>query len=379
MCRRTRDVPLVALVLLAHVEHLGRVVREQRLELVHADRLDPFRQLELEHVAGNGEQADRVQAPGGLGRFVRRGGMDRDRLVVVEHEAGFRPDRGAVERHVHRAVRVARGVGVGGADVEQLPSRCLEPLERRLRGQEGPAVQRDDALDRRRPRRRDRGRVRDELLQVADPERLVAQPLHADRRGLLAAKPGAAEGAAGVAGVDLGLVGQLGQPPQRSEEILGALARLDREVGPRGVADQQRVAGQQVAFDEEAAVLGPVAGRVHHANRQRADRDLGAVLERLVRVLGLGERVDRDAHVVLEREAAVPGDVVGVVVRLQHAHDPHARPLGRREVGLDRVGGVDHHRLAGRLVSDQVGGAAEVVVHKLLEKHFAGDRTNVRR
>ena len=87
----------------------------------------------------------------------------------------------------------------------------------------------------------------------------------------------------------------------------------------------------------------------------------------------------RDGHVVLEREAAVPGDVVGVVVRLEHAHDPHARPLGLLEVGLDRVGGIDDHRLAGRLVADQVGRAAEVVVHELLEEHFAADRTNVRR
>ena len=82
---------------------------------------------------------------------------------------------------------------------------------------------------------------------------------------------------------------------------------------------------------------------------------------------------------MLEREAAVAGDVVGVVVRLEHAHDPHARLLGRLEVALDRVGGVDDHRLAGRLVPDQVGGAAEIVVHELLKEHFASDRTNGRR
>jgi hypothetical protein len=68
--------------------------------------------------------------------------------------------------------------------------------------------------------------------------------------------------------------------------------------------------------------------------------------------------------------------VVGVIVRLEHAHDPHVRPLGRLEVGLDRVGGVDDHRLAGRLVTDQVGRAAEIVVYELLEEHFASDRTN---
>ena len=37
-----------------------------------------------------------------------------------------------------------------------------------------------------------------------------------------------------------------------------------------------------------------------------------------------GERVDADRNVVLEREAAVPGDVIGVRVGLEHAHEPHA-------------------------------------------------------
>ena len=61
-----------------------------------------------------------------------------------------------------------------------------------------------------------------------------------------------------------------------------------------------------------------------------------SVRERLERVLGLGERVDRDGHAVLEREAAVPRDVVGVRVRLEHALDPHACLGGGLEVLLDR-------------------------------------------
>ena len=182
-----------------------------------------------------------------------------------------------------------------------------------------------------------------------------------------------------MAGIDLRLVGELGQPLQRGEEILGAFARLDREVGPRRVADQERVAGQEVALDEVAAVLGPVAGRVHDPDRAASRPELVAVLDRLERVLGLGERVDADRQLVLEREAAVPGDMVGVRVGLEHAHDPHARLLGLLEVGLDRVGGIDDHRLAGRLVADQVGRAAEVVVHKLPEQHVAATVTNVRR
>jgi hypothetical protein len=163
------------------------------------------------------------------------------------------------------------------------------------------------------------------------------------------------------------------------EEILGALACLDRKVGPRGIADQQRVAGEQVALDEETAVLGPVAGRVQDADRDRADAQLVAVGERLARELDFCERVDGDGHIVLEREPAMAGDVVGMRVRLEHADDPHAGSLGFREVGLDCVGGVNDHGLAGCLVADQVGRAAEVVIHELAKEHFACDRTNGRR
>ena len=71
-----------------------------------------------------------------------------------------------------------------------------------------------------------------------------------------------------MAGVDLRLLGELGEPLQGCVEVRGALARIDREVGPRGVADEERVAGQQVALDEVAAVLGPVPRGV-----QRLDED----------------------------------------------------------------------------------------------------------
>ncbi|MDX6507943.1 MAG: hypothetical protein QOG06_2587 [Gaiellaceae bacterium] len=179
--------------------------------------------------------------------------------------------------------------------------------------------------------------------------------------------------------VDLGLLGETRQPLERVEEILGALARLDREVGSRRVADQQRVAGEQVTLDEEAAVLGPVAGGVQDADRDRAEAQLVAVGERLVGELRLGQRVDGDGKVVLEREPAVAGDVVGVRVRLENANDAYAAALGLRELGLDCVGGIDDHGLAGCLVADQVGRTAEVVVHELAKEHVACDRTKGRR
>ena len=72
------------------------------------------------------------------------------------------------------------------------------------------------------------------------------------------------------------VVGQLEQPlVQRAEDAAGALGLLDREVGPRDVADEQRVAGEHrprlVAArgvdQREGGVLRPVAGRVQRPDR----------------------------------------------------------------------------------------------------------------
>ena len=64
------------------------------------------------------------------------------------------------------------------------------------------------------------------------------------------------------------------------------------------------------------------------------------------------------------------------LVELLPTLEEHACSLGRRQVGLDCVGGVDDHRFAGHLVADQVGRAAEIVVYELLKDHFAADGTN---
>ena len=272
-----RDVALVALVLLAHVEHLGRVVCEQRLELVDADRLDPLRRLELEHVAGDVEQADRVQASA-RPRPLRSA---EEAWIVIgsswsSTKAGLRPDRGAVERDVDRAVDVAR------------------PRARRRAGRRaaGLAARRAARAAAARPRNGPRfsattrstvgGRGAEIAAECATnscrspiASAWLRQPLRADRRGLVAARARRRRASRRCGrGRPRSSSGSSASRRSEREEILGALARLDREVGPRRVADQQRVAGQQVAFDEEAAVLGPVAGRVHHADRQRADREL---------------------------------------------------------------------------------------------------------
>ena len=180
-----------------------------------------------------------------------------------------------------------------------------------------------------------------------------------------------------MAGVDLDPVGELEQPVQRVEEPLGALSRLDGEVGPGGVADEERVTGEDepglvgpAAVDHrDARVLGPVARRVDRPQDDPAELELGAVLEGVVRILGGGRGVDRDGNAVLEREAAVTRQVVGVRVRLHRAHDLEAAARRGREQRLDRVGRVDDRRDTCLLVADEVRRAAEVVVQELLEQH----------
>jgi hypothetical protein len=145
-----------------------------------------------------------------------------------------------------------------------------------------------------------------------------------------------------------------------------ALARGDREIGSRRIADEERVARQhELAVDDERAMFGPVPRCVQDADLGRACAHDLAVSECVAGVLGLGERVNRDREVVLDREPAVPGHVVGVRVRLEHALDPHLLLRRRLDVLLDCERRVDNHRDACVTVSDQVRGAPEVVVDEL--------------
>ena len=106
-----------------------------------------------------------------------------------------------------------------------------------------------------------------------------------------------------------------------------------------------------------------------HPQDHLAEHDLLTVFERIVLVLRLGGGMDRDRDPVLEREPTVPGDVIGMRVRLERADDADVLLLGRRHVLLDRVGGIDDHRLVLPFVADEVGRAAEVVVDELSEDH----------
>ena len=73
-----------------------------------------------------------------------------------------------------------------------------------------------------------------------------------------------------------------------------------------------------------------------------------------MRVFGAGIGVDRNRHAVLEGEAAVAGDVIGMRVRFEHAGYPQPSRRGLLDERLDCVRGVDEDSLARLLVTDQV-------------------------
>ena len=167
-------------------------------------------------------------------------------------------------------------------------------------------------------------------------------------------------------------VRELHQPPQAVEEPFGARRRLHGEIGACDRTDKERIAREDGVVDQEAAVLGPMPRRVDDAHPQRPALDLSAVHERLVRKRGIGGRMQADLHALFECEPPVPGDVVGVRVRLEDAGDLDLVLLCRLEVGLDCVCRVDEDRLVRLFVPDQVGGAAEIVVDELAKEHRGG-------
>src|SRR5882757_5514697 len=118
----------------------------------------------------------------------------------------------------------------------------VEMLEVWLRREERAAVQLDDRLHVRRPRRL-RSRCSCHELVVRAGERVIEAPLEADRRRSLRAHRSAAQGAGDMARIHLDAVTKLDEALQRMEEALGAVERLDRQVRSRGVTDEERVAG----------------------------------------------------------------------------------------------------------------------------------------
>jgi hypothetical protein len=106
---------------------------------------------------------------------------------------------------------------------------------------------------------------------------------------------------------------------------------------------------------------------VHSPDAQGSQLELPAVLEGLVLVTGIGGGVDMDDRPGRRGEAAVSGDVVGVIVGLEDVLDAHALVAGERQVLVDVELGVDDRGDPGVLISDEVRGARQVVVGYLTE------------
>jgi hypothetical protein len=79
--------------------------------------------------------------------------------------------------------------------------------------------------------------------------------------------------------------------------------------------------------------------------------------------------VDPNGQPELERQPTVPGDVVGVGVRLENRDDPNITSLGLGEQRLDRQRRVDDDCEAGIFVANEVGRTAEIVIDELREDH----------
>ncbi len=172
---------------------------------------------------------------------------------------------------------------------------------------------------------------------------------------------------------------------QRAIQVAGALLGLDREVRARDVADEQRVAGEHghrltagAGPDQEGGVLGPVARGVHGLDLDLAEAQDPAVVERFVGVLGVGEPVDVDRGAGRAGEPSVPGNVVGVVVGLEHVLDSNPVQSGKVEVWLDVPLRVDDRGDPLADVAHQVGSAAEVLVNDLPEEHRRVDLRTTR-
>ena len=72
------------------------------------------------------------------------------------------------------------------------------------------------------------------------------------------------------------------------------------------------------------------------------------------------------------------GHVVVVVVGEQDVRQLERPAREELEQRRDRAAGVDHHRVAARLVGDQVGVGQQVVVHRALDDHDVRSMISIR-
>ena len=194
---------------LPDIDHLDRVLGQQALELVHLDRRQRLGLRPVEHIAAQLAETDGAQAPARVLGLLAGSRQDQRALVLEKDKGSPGRETLALERNVDRAERMACSEELRRADVEDRWLERASLLERLRRAEEGTAVQLDDPLEVRRPRRARQRRFAHELVLAANGQHRVEPALEADRRRGLGAHRSTAERARDVAGEDLDPVWQL--------------------------------------------------------------------------------------------------------------------------------------------------------------------------
>ena len=159
-----------------------------------------------------------------------------------------------------------------------------------------------------------------------------------------------------------------------SEHVGGELGiGRGKQVGPTYIADEERVAGEHrvwrrvvgVLVDQDADRLGSVTRRRDDLEGDASEREPLPVVESVDRKPDLGSIAVADDGTGASGKLEMATQEVGVDVRLDDSLDGESELVGLREVVADIPAGIDDHRPAGRLVTDEVrrvGQTPEVVL-----------------
>jgi hypothetical protein len=149
-------------------------------------------------------------------------------------------------------------------------------------------------------------------------------------------KSAAAHGTRIGTGQHLDRVGQPLQALQAHEQGECTIRWVVDKFGSADIADHQGVAGQneprlirsRAVGDQEADMLGRVAGRVHHIDNDVAQRQAVAILHRMERESDLGTGVQDVFGTRLAGEGTAGGTMVGMDMGVDDEANAHAGVVG---------------------------------------------------
>ena len=220
----------------------------------------------------------------------------------------------------------------------------------------------------------------DELVLRHRRERVVEAALLADGRRSLLRDVAPAHRACAVRGPDLDRVVELQKFSvqalvQHRRHHLRRVAARAREVGPSNVADEERVARQNLlrlrrdfrVNDDDGDAFGRVPRRFEKAQDDFPDLDLVAIVHRKVLEARARLRAEDDLRARARREFPVPAHEVCVQVRLDDVLDFQPSRLCLGDVLVNVALRVNDRGLAFR--ADEIGGVRETSEVKLFEVH----------